>query len=593
MSRIEILPDHVANQIAAGEVVERPVAVVKELLENSLDAGATRIRIEAKRGGKSFIKVSDNGLGMTKEEGLLSLKRHATSKIRLAEDLLRVSSFGFRGEALPSIASVSDFTLLTRPKSSESGVRIDVSNGKVMDSREDSIPTGTTIEVARLFSTVPARRKFLKTDQTEAVHITQMVRIFALAHPSVGFTLLLDGREVINTPPCPGLPERIAEIWGRKTLRNSLPFERRSGSLFLYGRMGKPPLSKATRQDLICVVNGRPVESRTIQYGILEACTGFLPKGRYPVAFFFLEIQPEAIDVNVHPTKREIRFRDEPQVRRIVVETVLDLLLDQANQAPTSLFPAEEGGQKPSFQPVQPAPEKPLGRFPENGVLPQKTPPTAIPVRPEAGSSLSPYRPNSLQPSKKNAWQWIGRMGPATLLFRSSRGLIIFHPRAASERVLYEQFLRESEEGSIPTQGLLIPQTFEWEPLPGQCLEENKEAFLEQGFEVESFGKNFFRVSAVPAWFEPSQAEQFLSDAVALIREGTIRPSQAEPFRERIAQLAAKNAHRKDRLLSEEEAQRLVRQLLQTSVPHSCPAGKPTFIEWEDTEMERRFGRSV
>ncbi len=599
MSRIEILPDHVANQIAAGEVVERPVAVVKELLENSLDAGATRIQVEARRGGKSYIRVTDNGAGMSQEEALLSLKRHATSKIRLAEDLLRIASFGFRGEALPSIASVCDFTLQTRATDSKTGTRVELRNGEITDCREEAIPAGTSIEVARLFNTVPARRKFLKTDQTEAAHIVQMVRLFALAHPRIGFTLKVDGRETLSSPPCPGLPERIAEIWGKKMLSDTLPFERRSGPVFLYGRLGKPPLSRASRHDLICIVNGRPVDSRTIQYGILEACTGFLPKGRYPVAFCFLEIQPEAIDVNVHPTKREIRFRDEPQVRRIVVETVLDLLLDHgANEGFDSSGNLSFSGS--NFEAVQPAPAKPDPTPP-----PPSTPPPTTP-RPAAPPPVQPsHRPPPLsasdervrrpEPSDRSRphWQWIGPLGPSSILFRSPRGLVILHPRAASERILYEQFLRETEKGDLHIQPLLIPQTFEWDPLPAQCLEENRETFARHGFEVESFGKNFFRISSVPAWFEPGQAERFLGDAIALIREGAIRPEKAGPFRERIAELAARTAHRKDRRLSEEEAQRLVSRLMQTSTPHTCPAGKPTFLEFEEGELERRFGRPL
>ena len=615
MSRIEILPEHVANQIAAGEVVERPVAVVKELLENSLDAKATRIKIEIKRGGKSFIRVTDDGIGMTEEEALLSLKRHATSKIRQADDLLRIASFGFRGEALPSIASVCDFTLSTRIRKAETGVRIQLKNGGITDRREEALPVGTSIEVARLFNTVPARRKFLKTDQTESAHIVQMVRLFALAHPAVGFTLLLDGRETLNSPPCPGLRERIAEIWGKKTLSDTLPFERRSGSVFLYGRLGKPPLSRATRQDLVCIVNGRPVDSRTVQYGILEACTGFLPKGRYPVAFFFLEVQPEAIDVNVHPTKREIRFREESQIRRLVVETVLDLLLDHGSTEGVSSSPNLPFGEG-NFERVQPAPASKTewGTPPHRS--PAESPPTDRkddfrssgksrewrPLQPPSetssghapSSAPQPQRPaTNPNPGQSIPWKWIGPLGTSSILFRSPRGMIIFHPRAASERVLYEQFLQEVETGKLPTQPLLIPQTFEWEPLPAQCLEENREAFAEHGFEVESFGKNFFRVSTVPSWFEPGQAERFLSDAVSLIREGVLRPAKAGPFRERMAELAARTAHRRDRQIAEPEALLLVKRLMQTSSPHTCPAGKPTFLEYEDGELERRFGRPI
>ena len=599
MSRIHVLPDHVANQIAAGEVVERPVAVVKELIENSLDAGATRIQVEARRGGKSLIRVADNGRGMNAEEAVLCLRRHATSKIEEAEDLLRIASFGFRGEALPSIASVSDFTLRTRPADSPTGVRIRVTGGELSEPLEEAHPPGTSVEVARLFNTVPARRKFLKTDQTEAAHIVQIVRLFALAHPAVGFTLRLDGKDHLSSPPCAGLPERISEIWGKKMLTDTLAFERRSGPLFLYGRLGRPPLSRATRQDLVCVVNGRPVDSRTIQYGILEACTGFLPKGRYPVAFFFLEINPEAIDVNVHPTKREIRFRDEPQVRRVVVETVLDLLLDQGS---TAAAPSPGLPLPANFEPVPPL--VPPAGSPPPGVPPRAAPDPGRPPAVDSGNPVrfpepapAPAHPpspgGSPPPADPVPWQWIGPLGPSTLLFRSPRGLVVFHPRAASERILYEQFLAETDRGEIPTQTLLIPQTFEWDPVPAQCLEENREIFAEHGFEVESFGKNFFRVSGVPAWFEPGQAETFLRDAVSLIREGVLRPRNAGPFRDRMAALAARTAHRRDRRLSEDEALRLVRRLLRTSVPHSCPAGKPTFLEFEDGDLEKRFGRSL
>mgnify|MGYP006269604143 CR=1 FL=1 len=633
MSRIAILTETVANRIAAGEVVERPVAVIKELVENSLDAGADRIEVEANRGGKGYLRVTDNGTGMSPGEAELCLQRHATSKIREASDLHRITSFGFRGEALPSIASVSDLTLKTRPANAGEGTLLRCEQGRLLGQESAGLPVGTTIEVSRLFQSVPARRKFLKTDATETAHIVQCVRLFALAHPAVGFRLLLDGRETLSTPPCGGPEARIGEIWGRRILDRTLPFARRSGDLHLHGFLGEPPLNRSTRHDLVCIVNGRPVENRTLQYGVLEACTGFLPRGRYPVAFVFLGIDPQAVDVNVHPTKREVRFRDEARVRKLVVETVMDLLLARARSLgdhDLPLTPAEDRREPVRTRPSDPAASQaaeilerqaspadapvdrpcppptdspashPPGHAPGDAARPAEGPVSpsgerpdapAAPARPAAGPALAPapHRPRS-----SPGWEWIGPLVDQTVLLRSPRGLVILHPRAARERILYEQFLGEGRNGEDrPVQPLLLPQTFEWDPLPSQCLSENLPVFADHGFTVEAFGRNFFRVHSVPEWFEPGRAEGFLRDAVEGIREGRLRPENVQPFRERLAELAVRHAPRSEGPLSPVAVRELVRQLLTTSVPHSCPAGRPTFVEIEKTELEERFGRSL
>ncbi|QYY37214.1 DNA mismatch repair endonuclease MutL [Ruficoccus sp. ZRK36] len=343
--KIRVLPDRVINQIAAGEVIERPAAVVKELLENALDARADRIEIEFRGGGKSLIRVEDNGIGMTPEDALIALERHATSKLREAADLSTVLSLGFRGEALPSIASVSRFTLRSRAQGWEHGTEIFVNGGRMIHQRECGMPTGTRIEVANLFNSVPARRKFLKSDATESAHITHLVRLHAVARPGVSFSLIENGRSVFSSPKCPDMRERVAEIWGRdlaEELVELTPAEGANG-MRLSGLIGKPGTGRATRRQMIALVNGRPVDSRTLNYALIEGYHSFIPKGRYPLAFLFLEIDPAVIDVNIHPAKREIKFRDEGRVRQFVLQSVVAQLQQLASQA---RHPTLQGGRE-------------------------------------------------------------------------------------------------------------------------------------------------------------------------------------------------------------------------------------------------------
>ena len=350
MSTIRILEPTVANQIAAGEVVERPAAVIKELLENSLDAGARRVTVDFSRGGKARMIVEDDGKGMTGDEALLSLERHATSKIQLASDLDRIATFGFRGEALPSIASVARFTMQTRPASAPSGTEIAINGGKLVHRRDHGMAPGTRIEVANLFHPVPARLKFLKSDETEAAHIVRLVRLYAIAHPEVGFLLREDGREIFRSPGNAPLLDRVREIWGRQVAEEVtiMPAFERPG-MRLSGLLGKPGVSRGTRQDLVTVVNGRPVDSRTMAFALTESYHTLIPKGRYPLAFVFLEMDPAWVDVNVHPAKREVRFRDEAKVRNFLIESVLAVLRARADDGlPAETIPATAPATPPS-----------------------------------------------------------------------------------------------------------------------------------------------------------------------------------------------------------------------------------------------------
>ncbi|MDR1011230.1 MAG: DNA mismatch repair endonuclease MutL [Opitutaceae bacterium] len=329
-SKIRVLPDRVANQIAAGEVIERPAAVVKELVENALDAGASRLEVEFRHGGRSLMRIEDNGSGMSRDDALLALERHATSKIAAAADLDRLASFGFRGEALPSVASISEFKLQTREASSDTGTEVFVNGGKIIHVHDCGRAVGTRIEVAHLFNSVPARRKFLKTDATEAAHIIQNVRLYALAFPHVAFTLIEDGRIIFRSPQSETLRERVAGIFGKQIAGNLIPIDAAESGMRITGLIDRPGagMGRATRHEMITYINRRPVDSRALNYALIESYTEHLPKGRYPVAFVFFEIDPAAVDVNVHPAKREVRFRNETAVRGFVIRSVLAKLRD-------------------------------------------------------------------------------------------------------------------------------------------------------------------------------------------------------------------------------------------------------------------------
>lgn len=641
MPRIRILPDRVANQIAAGEVVERPAAVVKELVENSLDAGATRIEVEFRHGGKSHIRVEDNGAGLAPDEALLALERHATSKIREAADLQAVRTFGFRGEALPSIASVSRFTLISRPADAAAGTEILVNGGKMAHQRACGCPAGTRIEVAHLFNAVPARRKFLKTDDTEAAHITRLVRLYAIAHPAVAFSLLEDGRLIFRSPACADLRERVAEIWGRRLAEELVEFPEAGDAahgLRLSGLLGRPGLGRPTRDGLITLVNRRPVDSRTLSYAVLEAYHTYVPKGRYPPAILFLDIDPAAVDVNVHPAKREVRFRDEGRVRQFVLTTVLNRLRtltgDQNNSLPSaspSATPApillappdastlrssaqrSEGGpptptpypqpqtanQKPETSASAPQPltqnSKPEPSSPQPQTVNRKpeTLPTAqqSAIRNPQSSSPSfpsvPSIPSVPSPLLRFTWRLIGRWRGHVYLFETPAGLVLFNARAAHERVWFEDLQSRFAAAQAVSQRLLFPIPLELEPLLAAALAEHQPWLNRHGFALEEFGRNFYRLESVPDWLDPARAEPFLRDLAELARER----GHAHPLRhEDIARLAATRALRLGDQPTDHEIRSLAQRLLLTKQPLTCPRGRPTFVELPASDLARRFG---
>jgi len=608
MPTIRLLSDRVANQIAAGEVIERPAAVIKELVENSLDAGATRIEVEFRHGGRSYLRVEDNGCGLTKDDALLALERHATSKIIETADLDRLATFGFRGEALPSIASVSRFELQTRRPDAPAGTEVVVNGGKLVHVRECGLAPGTRITVTHLFNSVPARRKFLKSDATESAHIIQTVRLYALACPQTAFTLIEDGRVLFQSPVCPTLDERVAEIFGRQLAADLLPVEAEEEGFRLTGLTGKPGVNRAARHEMLTFVNRRPVDSRTLNYALLESYATTLPKGRYPVAVLFLELDPAAVDVNVHPAKREVRFRNEGQVRGFVIRTVLQKLRELGAPAAPPLEAGdrgrETGGTVSSAGGFTLAPglafSAPVSRFPSPASSTSALPGTpyhpASPNRPHSAiatpPSSEPRPPSSvLRSPTLLGWRFLGTAHGDYALFESPAGLVVLDRRAAHERVWFERLQAEFARGRVESQRLLFAVPVELDAIASALLLDRMKFLQAHGLEVGEFGRNFFRIEATPTWLEPEAAEAFLRDVLALAREGRLDEKNPRLADEELARLAAQRAVRLPETTSETDALALVAQLFACTQPHTSPAGRPTHFELSRGELAKRFQR--
>jgi len=569
MAKVRILPDRVANQIAAGEVIERPAAVVKELVENALDAGATRVVVEFAHAGRSLIRVEDNGQGMSAEDARTALQRHATSKIADASDLDRLSTFGFRGEALPSIASVSRFTLWTRPEGEDSGTEISIHAGRILHERSCGRPVGTRIDVEHLFDPVPARRKFLKSDRTEAGHIVNCVRLYALACPGASFTLVEDGRQVFRSPECTRLADRVREIYGPQAAEGLLEIDVQEEGLRLSGLIGRPGVGRATRHDMVAFVNARPVDSRAINGALVESYRDSLPDGRYPVAFVFLQCRPSDIDVNVHPAKREVRFRSESIVRGFVIRAVLSRLREWNGEN----APAPSGGASLLGLPA----ELPAPFYPGSVEEPQHAPVHAA----------EPPRPGPRSPAPE--WRFVGTAHESYAVFETGQGLVLLDRRVAHERIWYERLKAQAATGGVPVQHLLLTLTLELDPVSAAVLTDHLGFFAAHGFGIALFGRQFFRVDALPQWLEPGDAEAFIRDLVGALREGRIPTADVEAGRDEYARIAAAKAVRLPPALGEPAAMELIRDLFSTTAPVVGPRGHPTFVELYHGELARRF----
>lgn len=593
MSRIRLLSEQVASQVAAGEVVERPASVVKELVENSLDAGATHIEVAIRRGGISSIRVTDDGCGMDRDDALLCLERHATSKIRTGADLAAIRTLGFRGEALPSIASVSRFRLATRERGAEAGTEILVNGGKIESVRECGDAPGTSIEARHLFYNLPARRKFLRTENTESSHVQHQLMLQAVGHPGVGFVLVEDGRTVWQLPPAAGLLDRVRDLAGADLAAQMIELARcdRAG-ITVSGLICKPGVSRATRAGQIVFVNGRPVENPILNQALREGYHTALMKGQFPVTYLFVEMDPAAVDVNVHPAKREVRFRDGIAVREAVVEAVRAGI---------------ESGRdrwRESFRPVAGLPAAPTFRadwagaagvsvgvpVPDRDNAPE--PELPIPV-PQVSPSPPLARPGAPEMPAASQFRILGVLGKLYVLMENAEGLVLVDQHAAHERILFEELRKRMETGAAPSQRLLIPATVQVPPRDADWIERNLETLAAMGVAIEPFGPNTFKVDGLPPFLRCADPAALLRYLVDELRRTSGASSKMRLGEDVIAKTVCRWAVKANDALREPELVKLVEDLLACDLPYCCPHGRPTMIQISFDELERKFGRRV
>lgn len=566
MSEIRILPEEVVNKIAAGEVVERPASVVKELLENSLDAGADRIEIRISGSGAAEILVSDNGRGMNRHEILLALERHATSKLENFEEISRVSSLGFRGEALPSIAGVSVMEMVSRPVGELSGWRLLISGGRVRDLSETGAPEGTAVRVRRLFFNTPARRKFLKSPRTEWGHILREVTARALIRPDVAFFLDHDGERTFSLPPAADLAQRIRDLWGKEISAGLVAVSPVAGPIRVSGFISGPEDSLRLRKGLFLLVNGRPVQDRMILAALREAAGPRLPRGVIPMGVLKLEVDPEEVDVNIHPAKREVAFSRPRQVRAAVAAAIAAALGANRPVASWSRDASEKA-----------APELLLSRSPSARFGSQ------------AELALSSPAPGESAPGRDWEYRLVGQVGSSYLVVEGPEGMILIDQHAAHERILFEQFSRIFREGAQERQALLSPLPLELDPLGSARLAERAEDLAELGIEVEEFGGGAWVVTALPALLTGKEKEALVAETLAEVAEWETKP--ADPRREIVVQLACKAAVKAGQFAAPSAGLDLVRKLFAAEDPSCCPHGRPTILVYSWNELALKFGR--
>jgi len=591
MGRIHRLPPDLANQIAAGEVVERPASVIKELVENSIDAGARRLVITVEFGGKKLIRVEDDGEGMDPEDARLAIERHATSKIRRADDLERIATLGFRGEALPSIASVSHFVLKTRARGTQSGTNIRVNGGTVASVAEGGMPEGTSIEVADLFYNLPARRKFLKSDAAESAQISRVVTQLALCYPEIGFTLTSSGRRVLQCPPVATLRDRLFQLYGDRT--DLIEVRRDRGDVKVTGYVAALAEQGPTRGPQNVFVNRRIVKDRTIAHAIIDAYSVASIKERSPEVHLFIEMPFDALDVNVHPTKAEVRFRDQSFVHELIRRTLGDAL--GRGPAPELILQAPPAGEA---QPTTlPLPTSYGTTFPSRWT-------TTAPIAPTTEGGIAPIAPGPIAPFAPIAPATEGAIAPTIkpliplgqfrdtfIIAVDEDGIAIIDQHVAHERVLFERITQRLTAGRLESQRLLEPLIISLSPGGRQALLGHRADLERLGFDVEEFGGDTMRVSAYPAVLRSEECETSLR-TLAEDLEGFDRGSRVEEAIKRIAATMACHAAVKANYpLTAEKMAHILDELRQTAYSTICPHGRPVMLRLTRREVEKNFQR--
>ncbi len=587
MGRITRLPDDLANQIAAGEVVERPASVVKELVENAIDAVATRVTITVEYGGKKLIRVEDDGMGMDPDDARLCLERHATSKIKRADDLGAIVTLGFRGEALPSIASVSHFRLRTRARGSDSGTEIRVNAGIIESVVESGGPEGTMVEVADVFYNLPARRKFLKSDAAEAAQVSRFVTQLALCYPEVGFSLISTGRKVLTVPPVASLWDRIYQLYGDR--QDLVAVDREFGGLRLHGFIAALAEQGPVRGPQHVFVNRRIVKDKTIAHAILDSYSVATNKERSPEVHLFLDVPPDRVDVNVHPTKAEVRFREQSLVHEMVRRTLGDAL----GKGPAPELTLHTSDVLPG-RPMQPSIPgalagasftsrwAPPGPAPSYSPIPRYESPTAASIAPAAPAApASTVRPMIA----------LGQFRDTFIIAMDDEGLCIIDQHVAHERVLFERIMERLTTQSLESQGMLVPMVLELPAAERNALIARADALAKFGFEVEEFGGDSIKVTAMPALLPRDQCDAALR-ALADDLEGLDRGLRLEDALKQIAATTACHAAVKANYpLTLEKMHHILEELRATAYSTVCPHGRPVMLRITRREIEKNFDR--
>ncbi len=607
MGKVRVMSDALASQVAAGEVVERPASVVKELLENSLDAGARRVEVLVERGGASLIRVVDDGAGMSREDALLSVERHATSKLRSKDDLERVTTYGFRGEALPSIASVSRFRMATREHGALAGTEVLIDGGKLKEVRDCGEAPGTQIEVRSLFFNVPARRKFLRAEATEYGHIESAVRVAAIAQPAVAFSLRHGTRQVFQIGAASGRLERIADLAGQQLAEGLLEVagEGGVGGIGVTGWVGPPGSARPNRALQYVFLNGRPIDSPAVGFALREAYAGLLERGRHPPVFLFIEADPATVDVNVHPAKREVRFHDGRGLQRAVASAVQGALARKLTPARGAAPAPPVSGGAIDVAPVR---ELPPGRdlvvqAAEVSVQP------SLPVKVPGGglgeaqigsitaggpTPTGNHRDPSEPPGVEGAtteFRLLGTLDDRYLVLEGDEGLVLLHRKAAHERVLYEEALAALEGAGTPSQALLTPVTLQLVPEDYQVAIDHSEPLARLGVGVEAFGANTVKIDRLPASCGDRDPATFVSALVAEIRERGAAVGKRIGERDLAASIS-RRAARDGESGHREEHEGLLRRLMRCDMPYCDPKGRPTLIQFSHQELARKFART-
>ena len=611
---VRVLPLHVANKIAAGEVVERPASVVKELVENSIDAGAANIRVAITQGGRKLVSVQDDGCGMSRDDAVLSLERQATSKILDVGDIEEIDTLGFRGEAIPSIASVSRFSITTRRHDSDEGTLVVVNAGSLAEVSAAGCPPGTLVEVRDLFCNVPARRKFLRSFPTEEGHVKNVFTVHALAHPAIGFTLVVDGREVYRLAPAATLADRLLDVFGPDFTEKLLPLgtDPRKTAVRVTGYIERPNLSAPTRREQYVFVNGRPASAPSIAYAVREAYPRHQGDAK-PALFLFVDLPPSQVDVNVHPTKREVRFRDNVAVKRAICDAI-----EHAINIPRPVEPQPFNAQPTIAEIHQPTAEHAATvdvRQPTAGIDDRQTETESGNKQPSVGMlpPHSNFQPSTFQPSTPKPapvevelpiaadddgakpWKWF-RFLAATesgyIIIETDSGLVTVNPHAARERIAFERLTDAARGGCAAlSQQLLIPDAVRLSPIEAARVAAALPDIRAMGFRIEEFGRDTFKVDAVPQILGGMSPADVLSTIARDLAEGGTR--RGERWREElVAKSIARSFAGMSVAVDEKGATKLVEELAACRMPYVCPRGKLTMFFTSTRELDRKFSKS-